>query len=429
MVSNVSICTHIQKFNSPYQPQLEQIQKHLLDHKAEIEAWFRTQWDKTPPPFYSSVDIRNAGFKLSPIDTNLFPAGFNNLDISDLSIYVQAVQATIAEFAINVTQLAIIPESHSRNTFYFESLSVLQEILQESGLIVRIGSLDPTISKPTQKKLSSGKSITLEPLIRSGNQISVGRNFIPECFILNNDLSNEVPDILNNIPQPILPSPNLGWANRLKSKHFNTYAEVAKAFSEAIKIDPWFISPLFNQCPDVNFLKKEGVTCLMNNAAILIEQIKEKYKTYKIKEQPFLIVKADAGSYGMGVMSIQDPEEILHLNRKQRTRMSISKGNVPITKVILQEGVFTFEKTQEEAFAEPVTYLFGRWVIGGFYRVHASRGYNENLNAPGMNFIPVAFQGGCQSPLQHSRLYIYGIIARLAALAAAREFASLPGDK
>ena len=27
-----------------------------------------------------SVDLRNSGFKLAPVDTNLFPGGFNNLN-------------------------------------------------------------------------------------------------------------------------------------------------------------------------------------------------------------------------------------------------------------------------------------------------------------------------------------------------------------
>ena len=44
-----------------------------------IERWFRLEWMEHTPPFYSSVDIRNAGFKLAPVDTNLYPGGWNNL--------------------------------------------------------------------------------------------------------------------------------------------------------------------------------------------------------------------------------------------------------------------------------------------------------------------------------------------------------------
>ncbi|MBD3727807.1 MAG: glutamate--cysteine ligase, partial [Moraxella osloensis] len=55
------------------------IEQKLLANKAIIESWFRCQFRSTPAPFYASVDLRNAGFKLAPVDTNLFPAGFNNL--------------------------------------------------------------------------------------------------------------------------------------------------------------------------------------------------------------------------------------------------------------------------------------------------------------------------------------------------------------
>lgn len=128
----------------------------------------------------------------------------------------------------------------------------------------------------------------------------------------------------------------------------------------------------------------------------------------------------------MGVMMIQEPEALRHLNRKQRTRMSTSKGGVPVTKAIIQEGVYSFETAGEEnTVAEPVVYLFGRHVIGGFYRIHKGCGPNENLNTPGMNFIPMAFDTTCSTPCKTNksvnRFYVYGAIARLAALAAARE--------
>ena len=45
---------------------LRHIESHLLTHQAKIESWFRKQWLQTPAPFYTSVDLRNAGFKLAP---------------------------------------------------------------------------------------------------------------------------------------------------------------------------------------------------------------------------------------------------------------------------------------------------------------------------------------------------------------------------
>jgi len=56
------------------------LEEHLLQNQMQVEAWLREQWLETPAPFYASVDLRNAGFKLAPVDTNLFSAGFNNLN-------------------------------------------------------------------------------------------------------------------------------------------------------------------------------------------------------------------------------------------------------------------------------------------------------------------------------------------------------------
>ena len=142
------------------------------------------------------------------------------------------------------------------------------------------------------------------------------------------------------------------------------------------------------------------------------------------------MVKADTGTYGMGIMMVSDAEELRSLNRKQRTKMASSKGGGTVGQVIIQEGVYTFE-TWGEAVTEPVVYMMDHFVVGGFYRVHTGRGHSENLNAPGMHFEPLAFVDSCMTPDQAqepnaepNRFYTYGVIARLALLAAARELAA-----
>ena len=409
------------------------LEKLCITHQSDIETWFRNQWFKTPPLFYTSVDLRNSGFKIAPVDTNLFPAGFNNLNPNHMSIYIQAVQATIAEICPDVTRLLLIPENHSRNIYYLESLACLVEILKQAGFEVKIGSLDESQNKSKTKILPSGFQLQIEPLERKADQVGV-KDFFPCCVILNNDLSGYIPDIFQNVKQRIMPEPQLGWATRLKSGHFSAYIKVAKEFSAMIGIDPWLISPFFDQCPEVNFLKREGERCLVKRAQRILEAIKKKYDQYHIKEKPFLAVKADAGTYGIAVMMIQEAETLYHLNRKQRKQMSTSKGGVPVTKAIVQEGVYTFETAGEKnATAEPVIYLFGRHVIGGFYRIHQGRGPNENLNSPGMDFIPITSDFAYNSPVSNSQsinqFYLYGVIARLAALTTARELCLLKEKK
>ena len=71
---------------------------------------------------------------------------------------------------------------------------------------------------------------------------------------------------------------------------------------------------------------------------------------------------------------------------------------------------------------------------GGFYRVHEGRGVDENLNAPGMHFTPMTFDDACLPDLRcgpecsTNRLYAYGVVARLAQLAASRELEATAPD-
>ena len=408
------------------------ISQQLQQSCATIETWFRQQWQQCHPPIYGSMDLRNAGFKIAPVDTNLFPAGFNNLNPQNMALYVQAMQATIAEIAPDLTRLLLIPESHTRNRFYFESVAVLQDILLQAGFEVRIGSLNPEIAQPQEYTLPSNRRLLIEPLIRRGDSVTAG-DFSTCCILLNNDLSDGVPDILKNIKQTILPPVQLGWTTRLKSGHFSHYQAVCQQFARLINIDPWLIMPLFDQCPDVDFHDPEGQECLINRAKILLARIQEKYAEYQVNQAPFLVVKADQGTYGMAVMMIDDPEELRHLNHRRRQKMSVIKGGRQVTKAIIQEGVYTFETAgPDQAVAEPVIYTIGRHVVGGFYRLHKERGPRENLNAPGMDFAPLPLPHHChiaQCGADSSRFYAYGVIARLALLAAARELTPISPEQ
>jgi glutamate--cysteine ligase len=228
----------------------------------------------------------------------------------------------------------------------------------------------------------------------------------------------------------------MGWSNRLKSDHFAHYQRVAKEFSKIVDIDPWLIDPYFRRCGKIDFQKREGEECLAENVSDVLNIIKKKYQEYGIDEEPFVIAKADAGTYGMNIMTIRDPSEITELNRKQRTKMARGKGGSTVSDVLVQEGIFTFETWgSDNAVAEPVIYMIDHSVVGGFYRVHTNKGINENLNAPGMHFEPLAFAEPCTLPDQTAspdaepnRFYTYGVVGRLAMLAAAREISTLKTD-
>jgi glutamate--cysteine ligase len=315
-----------------------------------------------------------------------------------------------------------------------ESLNRLREMLSQAGFAVRIGSLDPDLKQTREVTLKSGEHLHIEPVVRRGARLMLP-DFDPCLLLLNNDLSTGVPDILRGIEQPIQPPVQLGWASRLKSTHFQHFSDVALEFSKVIGIDPWLINPLFSAVDGVDFMSETGLDRVAEAVDTLLAQFQAQYKRYDIQEKPFVVVKSDNGTYGMGVMMVHDGKEVLHLNRKQRTKMSATKGSQTVSRVIVQEGVVSLETMPDGAVAEPVVYMFGQYVIGGFYRVHQGRGRDESLNAPGMHFEPLAFAAACNTPREilgceetPNRFYTYGVIARLAALAAAREMDDI-GDE
>ena len=187
----------------------EKLHSEIIKNHMKIEAWFRNQWVKYPAPFYSSIDIRNSGYKIAPVDTNLFPAGFNNLDKDLEFLYISAAQHAFERLSPDLTKILIISENHTRNKFYQSSIDALCNILSKSGYEIEVTTLHNTDADEE-----------INPALSHDGDILKYNNFVPDAILLNNDLSAGVPSILNNISQPILPDKNLGWTNRSKTIHF-----------------------------------------------------------------------------------------------------------------------------------------------------------------------------------------------------------------
>jgi glutamate--cysteine ligase len=412
------------------------LEKSMLDAMPKIEHWFRSQWLEYAAPFYASGELRNSGFKLAPVDTNLFPGGFNNLNPDFLHLSVQAAMVAVEKVCPEAHRLLIIPENHTRNGYYLRNVVELANILKQAGMHIRIGSISPEITVPTKFETPGGQTLLLEPVVRVGNRIKLPQSSIDgvtlEAFdscaiLLNNDLSAGIPEILENLEQDLIPPLYAGWSTRRKSQHFAAYNRVASEFAQLIGIDEWLLNPYFETCGEIDFNARTGEECLAVKVEQLLEKIKLKYAEYGVTQEPFVIVKADAGTYGMGIMTVKSPEDVRGLNRKARNKMSVVKEGLEVSEVIIQEGVYTFESIND-AVAEPVVYMMDHFVIGGFYRVHTGRGVDENLNAPGSHFVPLAFEKPCTLPdcagapdAPPNRFYAYGVVARLALLAAAIE--------
>ena len=410
---------------------INELEQRILDATPVIERWFRLEWMEHTPPLYCSVDIRNAGFKLAPVDTNLYPDGWHNLSPETLPLAVQAGQAAIEKICPEARNLLIIPENGKPSSFYLASLQRLEEIFRMAGLNVRFGSVDPAVKRSVSIPLPDGEKLTLEPAQRVRSRLML-KHFDPCTILLNNDLSAGAPGILEDLhEQYLLPPLQAGWSVRRKSRHFECYEEVSKRFGKLIGVDPWLINPLFARCGEMDVTAPTGGEALRTHVDALLAKIRRKYKEYGIHEKPFVIVKADQGSRGMGIMTVHDARELETLCQHKPARGPAE----PVQDVIIQEGVLTHERIHD-AVAEPVVYMIDRYVVGGFYRVHADRGVDQNLNAPGASFVPLAFDGGAHLPRPGAkvgasapnRFYMYGVIGRLALVAASYELEATEPD-
>ncbi len=417
---------------------INEFEQRVLESMPAIERWFRLEWMEHTPTFYASVDLRNAGYKLAPVGTDLFPSTFHHLTPEMLPLAVQAAMGAIEKICPEAKNLLLIPEDRLRDSFYLQHLQRMVEVFTQAGLNVRLGSLDPTLGGPTAVPLVDGSELLLEPLLRTRNRLGL-KDFDPCTVLLNNELSQGVPEALQGLhEQYLLPPLHAGWHARRKSRHFQSYEEVAKKFAKLLGMDPWLINPLHGACGEVDFAQASGVDCVRGHADAMLGKIRRKYKEYGINAKPFVVVKADNGS-GMGIMTVRDAKELddlpARLASRQRGRGGLSQVPLAAGDVIVQEGVPTLERIHD-AVAEPVVLMIDRYVVGGFYRVHADRASDEDLSAPGSSYVPLAFAAQTHLPRPGAkpgasvpnRFYMYGVVGRLAMLAAAYELEATDPD-
>jgi glutamate--cysteine ligase len=345
---------------------------------------------------------------------------------------VQAAQAAIEKICPEARNLLIIPENTARSGYQLTNLAQLRRIFHMAGLNVRIGSINPDVKKSTTIELPGGETITLEPLVRTKGRLGL-KDFDPCTILLNNDLRAGVPGIVEEVhEQYLLPPLHASWTTRRKSTHFKCYEEVAKRFGKLIGVDHWLITPMFDKYGVVDLATDAGISDLVQRVDAMLTKVRKKYKEYGIKERPFVVVKADNRTSGNAILSVRD---IKDLEAKLRKMGAAQEPSSAPLELILQEGVLTNERVND-AVAEPVVYMMDRYVVGGFYRMHAERGTEENLSAPGASYVPLAFaesthlpqpgvRPGASAP---NRFYMYGVVARLAMLAGSYELEATDPD-
>lgn len=411
--------------------------ERVKNKQEEIFRWLEKYEISTELPLYSSVDIRDAGFKIAVVDTNLFPAGFNNLCEHGIEDSVQFMREAVNRRAEHCKNVLIVAEEHTRNTWYLENIRILQSIIARAGFQVKTAtflSVQPAFCRDAHSvelTTATGQTVKIYCFKKILAEYEAGREHF--CLIiLNNDLSSGIPEILKESKAPIYPSLQAGWHSRLKSHHFAHTSDLMNEFGKIVDLDPWFFSGLFNTMDGVDIHNDQDREKIQDAASDLFEQIRQKYQEHQIQDKPYILLKSDSGTYGMGVLPIEDPADIVTMNRRSRNKLHVGKGAQVIHRYILQEGVPTIFNVDQEV-SEVCIYQIENNLIGGFYRAHRTKGGRDNLNTQGVEFKKMCPHlkkfGDCGVHHDVNIFDVYRILARISAVAAHREIVDLEAWK
>ncbi len=396
--------------------------------REKISDFFNRESQGLTPPLYLSCDIRNSGRKLGVIDTNLFPAGFNNLCNSYSRKTALAFKKYFEAYLPQVCKVLLLIEEHTRNRYYLENIQRLNSLLEAIGLETRIAYLGQEIQgESLDVTMADGALLHLEKL-KTENGVPQVKDFVADLVVSNNDFSQGIPDTLQPILQKIVPNPALGWHRRRKSSHFSILQKVVERFSAVVDLDPWLLSCIFKAVDNIDLGKAEDLPRLVSAVEETLSKTRECYQKYSVEENPYVFVKNDAGTYGMGLIDVLQPEEILQMNRRLKNKLLSAKGGQKVDSFLVQEGIPTADFYSGLPI-EPVIYMVGFDVVGGFFRMNAERDAMTSLNTRGMEFSCLCLHKldephelnflNCAE--KENLVRLSSVLARLAALAAAQE--------
>ena len=402
---------------------IEDLNTKIARNRDKLDLWIDDQVEKVFIPLYTSVDLRISDHKVVPVDTNVFPAGFNNLS----DVFKKQASSLFKDYFEreypNVNSILIIPELHTRNTFYWENISVLKSIVENVGYRVEVGIIsDDDLPDEMEFEAASGKSVKAYRATKENNKVFT-TNYTPDLLLINNDFSEKCPQTLRDIVQPVEPPIEIGWHTRKKSIHFEFYNKLAAEVAKILEIDPWIISIDTIDDDGVDFDNKADRENIAQVVDSQIARLKKEYEERGIKEDPYLFIKSNSGTYGMAVVNVSSGEDVISLNSEKRKRMRVSKGGKSVRDVVLQEGIPTSLKFGDDTTAEPVFYLVDTQVAGGFLRLNKSRNEFENLNSRGMEFVHI---DPCDETAQSKEVEVLcspalELVSRIATIAAGYE--------
>lgn len=395
----------------------ELLHQKIVKHYDTVQNWFNTKSQKLAFPFYSSFDLRDSSIKITPVDANLFPAGFNNVCEVDRESAIHLCKAYLKTYFPKVQKVILLTEEHTQNPFYWDNIYSLKTLLESSG-VSSVFICVPGKQIQEDKTIISASGHALKVFLLK-NQANQG-----ELIISNNDFSV---DYQMELSIPVTPPISAGWNIRRKHSFFKEYNLLATEFAKLIQVEPEYLTLKTRRFSDFQPDDPKCLKRLKEEVEVFLSELNPIYKNilYKQDEQkPFLFLKNNSGTYGLGMTTIFSSTEIENWNYKIRKKMKATKGGGKVTELIIQEGIASHIKT-EGFVAEPVIYCIGRHLAGGFLRTHKQKGTRDNLNSPG-----AVYRTLCISDLEievegKSMENVYGWIANLGSLALAYELQSL----
>lgn len=394
------------------------LHKQTLEKMNDICQWFDKKSGELAYPIYSSYDIRDSGYKISNVDANIYPAGFNNICPTDKENAPELFENYFKLHYGHVpnSKILLVTEEHTGNPFYWDNVHAIKSLIEETGREVRV-AIPRDLDSPLLMTSASGKEVLVYSALVTS---SLFKEFNPDLIISNNDFTNPYEEWSQTLKWDVNPPRELGWYRRKKSTYFKHYNSLVEEFAKVAGIDPFTLSVQTELFENFDINSESSRQELAQRVDAMIERLKKDYQRRGINQEPFVFVKNNAGTYGLAVIRVGSGSEVLDWTYKARKKMKAAKGGRDVEEVIIQEGIPSIVQA-DGASAEPVIYMVGSNLVGGFLRTHAEKSSTESLNSPGAVYKRLCVSdlaintSGC--PAEN----VYGWSAKLGLLAIALE--------
>ena len=347
------------------------------------------QWLTPRAVFSGSFDLRHSGYKIAPVDANLYPAGWHQICESSRPLAIQRLRAYVEQRSWQGRTAVLLAESFTRNAAYLENLYVLRELL--AAVCPRVEVVMNLEALPaaghgfqTTRGVVTVQRFALGP---QGAPRIQGQELGDAVVILATDLSGG-DSFLDRLSVPLSHPRGLGWDRRRKNTFFELYNPRAAAWAQAQGEDPWSVTVETGTVEIASLEDEASLRTLGQAIDAMTERIAEQYRARGVSDVPFVAVKSVAGTFGRGVLMLTSSQELEALPLKVRRNLAAASPQArpgqPLP-MLVQEGIYTRDLVRG-CPSEPVLYALGGALVGGFYRSHCGKDPATNLNSPGMVF-------------------------------------------